>query len=655
MQVRASKTRSVWMVGMAMPLCLIAQPANDEVLANMPIPTVPQAQGPSVPPPVRTESEATLGQAYQDANREASAPTVLDYLYNNKPKQGSGAAIAGDVGARLADRLKALDSSNNFRFDNPAVRGRFDKYLSTKEESIEAVEEFERQHQQIITLLEARDTLEGWKQLLQLANNPVDGGTSRELANRIESVWNKDRHLREVTENVKRMHRDLETAYRNADVYSQNYARENDTANGGRGAQPKTVPPAATKQGTSVGGTASAVGDIANAAEGKLRITGEYIKAAEARARIKLAETKADVLDAKARSDFADYISTLFVSRKYYQVILAASFYRRMFTEGDYPVAMANQVNTSQQMIREVADAIQAFRYKVEQNEVASASERLQDAFIASETHPAVLGLEREIMGRVGEFWRKTVQMQNTIEARDFGALDELLKVMSETAKDFDPTKARAVVNMAKLESKLHLGKARLAAQSGNVTQAMEEIRAAAEAWPQNPDIETAALTFFSSQDVVNRATAEFDQLLARQDYRAIFEKQLQFAPAIRGDGRREDLLKQALTTARNAELAIEKSNLLVRAGDTMGAWEILDAAVQAWPEDNKLNRLRSDLAIKASDFVSVLNRAQEAEARKEWGYSLSWYVSAQRMYPSSQVANDAIKRLSALVINATN
>jgi hypothetical protein len=632
-----------------MPCWLAAQQPPEE--APQPVVPAEVAAPPATPPPVvRTESEATLGQAYKDA----SAPTVLDYLYNNKPKQGSGAGLAGDMGARLADKLKALDTANSFRFDNPAVRGRFDKYLSTKEESQETINAFLDAHRKIVSQLEARETFDAWKGLLELANNPVDGGTSRELANRIESVWNKDRYLKEVTDGVKQLQKNMETAYRSADIYSQNFARDNDSANGGKSAQPKTVPPA-QKQGTSGSGTSSAVGDISNAAEGKLRITGEYIKAMEARARIKLAETKADLLDAKSRSDFADYVSTLFVSRKYYHVILAASFYRRMFTEGDYPVAMANQVNTSLQMIREIGDAIQAFRYKVERDEISSASERLQDAFIASETHPAVVGLERSIKERVGEFWRQTVQMQNTIEARDFGALEDLLKVMAKTATDFDPTKARGAVNMAKLESKLHLGKAKLAAQGGNVTQAMEEIRAAAEAWPQNPDIETAALTFFSSQDVVNRSTLEFDQMFARQDYRAIFENQLQFAPAIRGDEKREALLKQALTTARNAELAIEKSNLLVRAGDAMGAWEILDAAVQAWPEDNKLNRLRSDLAIKASDFVSVLNKAQEAEARKEWGYSLSWYVSAQKLYPSSQVANDAIKRLSTTVIDAAN
>ena len=49
----------------------------------------------------------------------------------------------------------------------------------------------------------------------------------------------------------------------------------------------------------------------------------------------------------QAKSDFADYITTLYGSHRYYQVIIAADFYRQLFNEGDYPVAMANQVNAS--------------------------------------------------------------------------------------------------------------------------------------------------------------------------------------------------------------------------------------------------------------------------------------------------------------------
>ncbi len=41
-----------------------------------------------------------------------------------------------------------------------------------------------------------------------------------------------------------------------------------------------------------------------------------------------------------------------------------------------------------------------------------------------------------------------------------------------------------------------------------------------------------------------------------------------------------------------------------------------------------------ANLSERGADFVSALNKAREAEARKELGYSLTWYVNAQSVYP---------------------
>ena len=49
-----------------------------------------------------------------------------------------------------------------------------------------------------------------------------------------------------------------------------------------------------------------------------------------------------------------------------------------------------------------------------------------------------------------------------------------------------------------------------------------------------------------------------------------------------------------------------------------------------------KLNKMLADLSGHTADFVSALNKAQDAEAKKEYGFSLTWYVSAQSTYPPS-------------------
>lgn len=242
--------------------------------------------------------------------------------------------------------------------------------------------------------------------------------------------------------------------------------------------------------------------------------------------------------------------------------------------------------------------------------------------------------------------------MANLIEARDYGGLEQQLTQMQEIASDFDPTKARAGITFAKLESSMRLGRARLAAQSGDVDLAMQELQAAAEAWPANPDIAEAASTFFQTQDVVNQTTVEFDQLMSRNDYRAIFEKQVGFLTAVRDNPQKMELFEQAMNRVRDAEMASEKAKLMARNGDAMGAWETIHTALESWPEDIVLNRLRSEYAMPSSEFVSAIFNAQEAEKAGQSGLSLSWYVTAQQLYPSSQLANAAIRRLTNQILS---
>ena len=180
----------------------------------------------------------------------------------------------------------------------------------------------------------------------------------------------------------------------------------------------------------------------------------------------------------------------------------------------------------------------------------------------------------------------------------------------------------------------------------------MQEFQTAAEEWPGNPDLTTSASGFFNTEDMQNQSTTEFDRLVQDQNYRAIFDKQLAFAPAVKGDATREQQLKDALTKVEKAETASEKANLLVMNGDVDGAWETIEAAAKEWPDDMKLNKMLADLSGKSADFVSAINNAREAEAKKEMGYSLTWYVNAQSFYPASQIANDGIERVSKEILS---
>lgn len=234
--------------------------------------------------------------------------------------------------------------------------------------------------------------------------------------------------------------------------------------------------------------------------------------------------------------DFQEYVATLFTARRHLHTVLAADFYRALYSGGDYPPTMAAQVNTAKETLRDVEQAATVFKYKLEENEVVGASEHLLNAFVASEFHPALLSLDRESKRRVQSFGMNLVKLQNALEARDFAGVETLIKDIQKQSSDFDATKPRSIVEAVKLESRLRLGNAKLAAQQGDLKTAMAEFRAAAQTWPANPDLDTAQLGFFSSQDTKNQLVQEFDRLFESRNYRAIFDKQLPLAAAIVGD-----------------------------------------------------------------------------------------------------------------------
>lgn len=527
--------------------------------------------------------------------------------------------------------------------------------------SRETLEEYFARMKEVSALLRDNQLVVAWRHLHDLAEYTIiDAGISRELANRVESIWNTDRTTAALDRRNEQIRKDVKTANWNADLMSQSIRDkeielQRKLNHGQRRKQQQSAP----EQNLPNGGVPMAPSEGAapqpnlSGLEGKLRLTEEYIRSLELKAKIKLNELRQEKLLEQAKADFSEYITTLFDSGRLNHVVLAADFYRKVFQEGEYPADMARQVNASLEINRDVQSAVEVFRYKVDREQLAGASESLQKAFMTSELNPAVLGLDRSLKERVADFMAALDQMRNLIEARDFGNLETLLRNIRQSATDFDTTKPTAIVNAVKLESKMRLGKAKLAAQQGDLKLAMEEFQAAAEAWPGNPDLEDKALTFFDTQDIKSQSLVEFDRLVDEQNYRAIFDRQLAFAPAIKGDAGREEALKTALQSIKEAEMASEKANVMMMNGDFFGAWETIELAAAKLPDDKKLNRLRADLTGRSAEFVAAVSKARDAEGRDEIGYSLTWYVNAQRQYPASQIANEGIERLSRKLLEA--
>ena len=628
-----------------------SKPTQDKPSTDSAVPAKPDnaanPANPSVPP-------KTPGNG-------SDTSAALDYLMNRKPQDGSMGKQAFESGKRGETKAIADDAVGSHRNEDQEMRARFERYLGTAPVPQETLTEYFTKMKQVSTLLRDKQIFQAWRQLHELADyTMIDAGISRELANRVESIWNTDKASAGIDRKNEAIRKDVKTSNRNADMMSGRimdqeieYQRKMNQGNKQKGQQQPSQPNGGVPQMPSQDGGGNTPQPSIGNLEGKLQLTEEYLRSLEGKARIKLNELKQEKLLEQAKTNFAGYISALYNSGRLNHVVLAADFYRKIFEEAEYPVEMAKQVNASLEIQRDVQSAIEVFRYKADRGQLSGASDSLQTAFMTNELNSAVLGLERPLKEKVADFNASLDQMRNLIEARDFGNLESLLQKVKQSATDFDTTKPMAIVNGVKLESKMRLGKAKLAAQQGDLKLAMEEFQAAAEAWPGNPALEDKAGTFFDTQDMKSQALVEFDRLVEEQNYRAIFDKQLGFAPAVKGDAKREEALKTALLSVKDAEIASEKANVLILNGDNFGAWETIELASTKLPDDKKLNKLRADLSGRSAEFVSAINKARDAEGRNEIGFSITWFVNAQRQYPASQIANQGIERLSKKLLEA--
>ena len=652
----------------ALLVCILNLQAQQSASAPAPAQSSPQTS-PTPPAPVASPSavQAVAPQPSQPAsggNGDSATSSALDYLFNHKPQQGSVAKEGMAANEQAKTEVLAQDALGNQQIGDPDIRAQFETYLAMNEVPQGQLDSYANDMNNVIDLLHQKKTTQAWQQLYKLAKyQSIDAGVSWELANRIESIWNANQTKDHIAQQNNELQKQADTDNRNADLDSEDikdkeldYQRrlkeaggsttgttsnstQNQILNGGVPQMP---------QGNS---TPTMTAPVSDQLLGKLQLTQEYLDSLTTQAKIKLNELKVDNLFDQAKQDFADYVTTLYKSGRYQHVLIAADFWRQIFDQGDYPVSMAQQVNASLEVMGQVKTTVEVFNNNLNQKDIAAATNNLQQAYILSNFSPAVLGVPLANKKPVLAFSRDLNRMRNMIEARDFTDLESTLAEIKLIAPDFDAVKAMSIINGVKLESQLELGKAKLAAQQGDLKSAMDDFQQAAEAWPGNPDLKDKALSFFNSEDTQNQSLEEFDRLVAENNYRAIYDKQLAFAPAMKDDAKRQDQLKSALEKVKIVETAVEKATLMQANGDVDGAWETVQLAIKDLPDDVKLNSLRGDLAGKGAEFVSAISKAQDAESKQELGYSLSWYAVAQRYYPASQIANQAIDRISKAIL----
>lgn len=390
---------------------------------------------------------------------------------------------------------------------------------------------------------------------------------------------------------------------------------------------------------------------------------------AEIQALLKTNQLKREVAELQVKIEFQALIVQHFLQRRFQHAVIGTRFYRNIFADGDsqlrvgedakslfakttgLPPTMGTIDSMANEIIRDVREGVQSFKFLLSKDELESASKRLAETFIIGEYLPEIRTLDREDKRKALAFVQKTNQLISALEVKDYTLAENLVKDLNKTAKDVDTSKATAAIETARQVAAMHIAKARNAAVGGDKATLEAELKAATEIWPRNPDLGEVAKMIFSQADVQSKAIMDFDQLLSQKAYRQIFDDKMRFIAATAMYPEKQEELSKVLNDVQMIDTAIIQAQEIEKRGDYAGAWESSEKAFREFPNDNKLNQVRANLTIQASDFVQAIRQAENLEGKNQPGSSLAWYLKALNKYPQSEFAREGIERLTKQIL----
>ncbi|RBP45657.1 hypothetical protein DES53_10239 [Roseimicrobium gellanilyticum] len=537
--------------------------------------------------------------------------------------------------------------------NNRMFRARLEKYLASPEANTPEDEEYRKILDEITTLLApthngGKPSLPGAVALLPIAaQHKIDAKLCDTLANAIYGVWLSQKNvasLRATTEEMGRQRNNRHFFGKHAsDPMSVQRPAAGSTTN--RGGQQQNTPQQAVAQ----------LGDVA-----------QYTKdIVELEAKMKAAELSMATAQVTAKAEFQAIIIQFAIQRRFEHVVLACRFYRHIFADpsgilnlkegSDAEKMFASSLGTSptisaldsfaNEAIRDVDEAVQAFDYLVERGDMASASQRISEAFMVGEYLPRVrrVPIQRKMM--VLDFTRDSNQLVSAMEMKDYTLAETLVTKLRTLAKDFDYSKPTAMIETARTVSDMHLNKAKVAAMQGDQKGSTDSLTQAATIWPTNPKLKEFTNMIGNNADIKTQTALDLDRLLSQRNYRQIYNDQGRYLAAVIDDPIRQESLKKVLTDMNKVNLIIAGATSRSQGGDMAGAWESIEQAYVEFPEDPEVARLRSDFSVKATDFVGALQKAKQHEDRQQTGSALAWYLKARTQYPPSQFAREGITR----------
>ncbi len=602
--------------------------------------------------------------------------------------QSAGGAVAPKIGQSYVDsesgetpnpqvlgmEIPLLDpasdtmSYNGAKFDvgnNALVRARFEKYLQQNpDDSTEA----KRYHKKLRNLLKltqksARSRREiGSETLVQIGNAlydmndyPGDGGISGSLASTIASAIAVQYANRSRDRQNEALQKEIDKLVdKTNSMTNRNTGRGTSTNKkvGQNGGESKTQ--------TNTFAIAHNTKKIASLEASGVKNDADSIASMEL-----------------AKVNFQSTIVSMLMQRRYDHALIGAYVYRHVFRDGDTTLklnsdsdaarifeggaGMPPTVNTmatiASNMRHDVDQNMEAVANMLAQNKLSDATQSLIQAVAVGEYMQSVATFPVESRRRIAEFWSLRRKALTTLNARDYGALEEIASRMKELDPDFDDSMLTSYCAGKKAQSDLHLRNAAKALKAGDDETFNAEITKAGSIWPKNPNLEKGRqqLEALDNQDPVRD---EFRTLIARKEFRTIYNEQDKFE-VVAIDSELKQQYKDAITLIGTIDGMLSQLDVAAKQDATMGpcmAYEMLleqgekDARFK---EDPRYRDALNRFALGAHDFTKALENARTCEDRREYGSALSNYYRAQCLYPRSTMAGEGARRVSEIILKA--
>jgi hypothetical protein len=646
---------------------LAAAVAQQNPPAEAPPAAAPPQPAPAFPPPV---FPAPAQPAPQAAPAQAPAPAQAAAPAQGGPApaqdgggQSSNAAPAGgskflgkdvpffDPGSNIG----SWDGKNWNISNNALFQARFEKYLNAPAATTESDSEYQALLGEIMDKLAPgkvtpQSTDQAFQYLAKASRFEQDSHLCDSIASQVYSAW----LARKSNDRLNAASKSLEDERKRLE-WNARITAEGTRLEGGGGSKSKDGGPNPQQQQQQL--------------SRDLQMQPIVTRLAEVNALIRANQLKREVAELQVKIDFQSLIVQHFLQRRFQHAIIGTRFYRNIFADGDsqlrigedakslfaktsgLPPNMGTIDSMANEIMGDVREGIQAFKFLLEKNELESATKRLAETFMLGEYLPEVRTLDREDKRRALAFVHKSNQLISAIEVKDYSLAEKLVAELGQTAKDFDASKPMAAIETAKQISAMHIAKARNAAVSGDKQSLETELKAATEIWPRNPSLSEVSKLIFSQADVQSRAMVDFDQLISQKNYRQIYEDRMRFIAATAMYPEKQEQLRKVLEDMQVIETALIQAQEIEKRGDYAGAWESAEKAFRDFPDDNKLNQVRANLTTKAADFVHAIRQAEELEQKSQPGSSLSWYLKAQHVYPASDFARQGVERLTKQIL----